>query len=199
MSLTAEYQLFLSFFGFVFSSKNISNALIMKKKHIYIYILLLQSENTSSHKGSARNCVQIDELIRGSSSCGTPNVAALLSLGSCSLLVLVDCAAAVCHSLCEFVLKEEHVRFASFGFRWRTNATFSPVPCQIYFSLIPFLFLLQVTKEMCRKPKIRRLFFFVVVYSIFIFCSFLFPNWPKRQQTRSLSSFVLCFFTFILK
>lgn len=40
MSLTAEYQLFLSFFGFLFSSKNISNALIMKKKtYIHIYII----------------------------------------------------------------------------------------------------------------------------------------------------------------
>lgn len=147
MSLTTEYQLFLSFFGFVFSSKNISNALILKKIYIHIYIMTAVRVYLIPQRFCPELCPNCltnkGEFFLWDTKCG-----------SCSLLVLVYCAAAVCHSLCAFALKDEHVRFASFGFRWRTNATFSPVPCQIYFSLIPILFLLQVTKEMCRKPKI---------------------------------------------
>lgn len=64
---------------------------------------------------------------------------------------------AICNSLCEFVLKGSEICF--FVFREHQNITFlySAMPnltfILFYNLLIPILFLLQVTKEMCRKTK----------------------------------------------
>lgn len=136
-----KFIFLLFFFGFVFNSKNISNALIMKKQYIYTYIYYYCSQRIPHPTKVLPGTVSKLMKTRGSSSCGTPNVATLLISGSCSLLVLVYCAAAVCHSLCEFVLKDEHVSFASFGFRRRVKTPLS-LRCHAKFISVlpPFYF-----------------------------------------------------------
>lgn len=120
--------------------------------------------------------------VRGNSFCGTPNVATLLSLESKLYGRNRYCVEAICNSLCEFVLKEQHVRFVSLFFREHQKALlFSPVPCQIlhfiliYYLLIPVLFSLQVTKEYVENQKPCSLFCSL--------CSLVFlKNWPKDNK-----------------
>lgn len=105
---------------------------------------------------------------------------------------------AICNSLCEFVLKGSEICF--FVFREHQNITFlySAMPnltfILFYNLLIPILFLLQVTKEMCRKTKKKnsRCFCSIVFLSFFFI---YFKELAKRQLTRSF----ICSFLFFFK
>lgn len=85
-------------------------------------------------------------------------------------------AAAVCHSLCEFVFKEAHVRSAMFVFRQRTRVTF---PCgalpNLFQSYPRFYFRYRQPKKCVENQKPCSLFchyfffFFWVVSLLFCF------------------------------
>lgn len=134
---------------------------------------------------------------------GHQNVATLLSFKSKLCGCNSYCVEAICNSLCEFVLKEQHVRFVSVSFsfffsREHQSITFlsSAIPkfdiffILIYYLFIPVLFSLQVTKEYVENQKPCSLF--CSLCSLFFF--FYLKELAKRQQTRSLNS---CYCTHI--
>lgn len=72
-----------------------------------IYILLLQSENTSSHKGSAWNCVQIAKQKKGEFFLWDTKMRQLCSASVQKLYGCNSyCVEAICNSLCEFVFED---------------------------------------------------------------------------------------------
>lgn len=105
-------------------------------------------------------------------------------------------AAAVCHSLCEFVFKEAHVRSAMFVFRQRTRVTF---PCgalpNLFQSYPRFYFRYRQPKKCVENQKPCSLFchyYYFFFFELFL-CCFVFPKLAKKTTNQEFESFRFVF------